>query len=63
MCGCNGGDQSNALGLNFLSKSNRPKNQVLLPRIVNNNALAIAIIRARNSAPSRKRPQMGMVIR
>jgi len=65
MCGCNGGNQSNALGMGFLSKGNNlQRKPVPLPMTVNNNnALALSINRARNTAANRKRPTMGMVIR
>jgi len=65
MCGCNGGNRSNALGMGFLNKGNNmPRKPVPLPLTVNtNNALAKAINRSRNTAAIRKRPTMGMFIR
>ena len=46
MCGCNGGNQSSALGLSFLANRIGRRHQVALPT---NNALASAI-RIRNAA-------------
>ena len=64
MCGCNGGNQSNALGMGFLSNGIRQRRQIPVPRQVNNNRPRInAPVPAPASAQSRRRPTMGMVIR
>jgi hypothetical protein len=48
MCGCNGGNQSSALGLSFLVNRIGKRQQVAMP---GNNALAaVAAIRIRNAA-------------
>ena len=64
MCGCNGGNQSNALGMGFLSKGTRPRKQIPVPMQVNNNRPRInAPAPVPPPAQSIRRPTMGMFIR
>jgi hypothetical protein len=64
MCGCNGGNQSGALDMDFLSKGTRQRKQIPLPMQVNNNRPRInAPAPVPPPAQSRRRPTMGMFIR